>query len=210
LLAQRAVALRPLFPGGEATLGDLLVHVGQIPEGRRKLDDAAALWPANVRLKFERLWVVIGLDDFDAALRLVEDPQTRPPSMNDQQLALWRAALTAARSGSIAAKRAAARAVWRAADAGSLGPVDSFGLCTVLGDLDCAIAEARRFHAKSDETSFLFADFSRPVRRDRRFMDLAARLGLVDYWRATGRWPDFCAAPGLPYDCRAWAPGRVA
>lgn len=24
----------------------------------------------------------------------------------------------------------------------------------------------------------------------------------LDYWMATGRWPDFCADPNLPYDCR--------
>jgi hypothetical protein len=36
-------------------------------------------------------------------------------------------------------------------------------------------------------------------------MRLAARLGLVDYWRSSGHWPDFCADPGLPYDCKAEA-----
>ena len=35
------------------------------------------------------------------------------------------------------------------------------------------------------------------------------RIILVDYWRKTGRWPDFCAAPALAYDCRAEA-ARVA
>ena len=66
------------------------------------------------------------------------------------------------------------------------------------------------------------ADFSigvlpvRPSRREievegvsqvlqRGSMALAAKLGLVDCWRATGKWPDFCAGPGLPYDCRAEA-----
>jgi hypothetical protein len=36
-------------------------------------------------------------------------------------------------------------------------------------------------------------------------MALAARIGLVDYWSATGKWPDFCAAPDRPYDCKAVA-----
>jgi hypothetical protein len=40
------------------------------------------------------------------------------------------------------------------------------------------------------------------MRRDPRFMPFAATLGLVAYWRATGKWPDFCSEPGLPYDCR--------
>jgi hypothetical protein len=31
-------------------------------------------------------------------------------------------------------------------------------------------------------------------------MPLAAKIGLVDYWEQSGKWPDFCAEPGLPYD----------
>ena len=33
-------------------------------------------------------------------------------------------------------------------------------------------------------------------------MPLAARFGLVDYWRTTGVWPDYCRDPDLPYDCK--------
>jgi DNA-binding winged helix-turn-helix (wHTH) protein/tetratricopeptide (TPR) repeat protein/TolB-like protein len=42
-------------------------------------------------------------------------------------------------------------------------------------------------------------------RRDPRFWPLLARIGLADYWARSGRWPDFCAEPGLPYDCRTMA-----
>jgi hypothetical protein len=30
------------------------------------------------------------------------------------------------------------------------------------------------------------------MRTDPAFLALATRLGLVQYWRDTGRWPDFC------------------
>lgn len=26
-----------------------------------------------------------------------------------------------------------------------------------------------------------------------------------DYWRKSGKWPDFCFRPDLPYDCKAEA-----
>jgi hypothetical protein len=39
-------------------------------------------------------------------------------------------------------------------------------------------------------------------------MQLAARLRLVDYWRTSGHWPDFCSEPELPYDCRIEA-GKI-
>jgi hypothetical protein len=31
---------------------------------------------------------------------------------------------------------------------------------------------------------------------------LAKRVGLVDYWQKSGRWPDFCADAELKYDCK--------
>ena len=34
---------------------------------------------------------------------------------------------------------------------------------------------------------------------------LCGRFGLVEFWSATGRWPDFCFEPGHPYDCKAEA-----
>lgn len=42
-------------------------------------------------------------------------------------------------------------------------------------------------------------------RQDPRFMQVAARFGILDYWRKSGRWPDFCFEPDLPYDCKAEA-----
>jgi hypothetical protein len=48
------------------------------------------------------------------------------------------------------------------------------------------------------------------LRRDPRFMQLAARLGMVDYWHSSGHWPDFCSEPGLPYDCRREAANVAA
>ena len=42
----------------------------------------------------------------------------------------------------------------------------------------------------------------RGMRRDRRFMQAMARVGLASYWKRSGKWPDFCFEPGLRYDCR--------
>jgi hypothetical protein len=51
----------------------------------------------------------------------------------------------------------------------------------------------------------LFRPAFAAFRKDPRFMGVAKRIGLVDFWRASGRWPDFCEAPGLPYDCKTEA-----
>jgi TolB-like protein/class 3 adenylate cyclase len=50
-------------------------------------------------------------------------------------------------------------------------------------------------------TSLLFQAGMPELRNDPRFARLCARLGLVEFWTATGKWPD-CAGE-LPYDLRA-------
>ncbi len=49
----------------------------------------------------------------------------------------------------------------------------------------------------------------RIVRADPRFMPLAVRLGLADYWLDTDQWPDFCTTDKLPYDCKRRRSRRV-
>jgi hypothetical protein len=73
-----------------------------------------------------------------------------------------------------------------------------------LGDVDLAFKQAgKAFGGPDDDPSFLFTPPTVAMRRDPRFMPLAARLGLVDYWRGTGKWPDFCTGPHAEIDCRA-------
>ena len=50
--------------------------------------------------------------------------------------------------------------------------------------------------------------FRPPLRdfwRDPRSMRVAKQLGVLDYWRTSGNWPDFCFEPDHPYDCKAVA-----
>jgi hypothetical protein len=47
----------------------------------------------------------------------------------------------------------------------------------------------------------LFQFYGDALRRDSRFPRLCHRLGLVDYWRTSNRWPD--CADEVPYDFKA-------
>lgn len=72
---------------------------------------------------------------------------------------------------------------YRAADGSRLGPAGT-------GD-DIMGPDGYR-------TALLFQAGMPELRNDARFPRLCARLGLVDFWRATGKWPD-CATE-VPYD----------
>jgi TolB-like protein/tetratricopeptide (TPR) repeat protein len=68
------------------------------------------------------------------------------------------------------------------------------------GDLDGAYAEVARVGLPAG--TYLFYPEMKAFRQDPRFVPLAKRLGLLDYWQRSGHWPDFCSEPDLPYDCR--------
>ena len=51
----------------------------------------------------------------------------------------------------------------------------------------------------------LFRPTVRILWLDPRSLVLAKRIGLLQYWSSTGKWPDFCSQPGFPYDCSAEA-----
>jgi len=72
----------------------------------------------------------------------------------------------------------------------------------LLGFVDDAFAVAAHYSpAPTDSPEILFNSELAPLRADPRFMALANRFRLVDYWQHSGHWPDFCSQPGLPYSC---------
>lgn len=52
----------------------------------------------------------------------------------------------------------------------------------------------------------LFRPWMANARRDTRFIRLTQRVGLLDYWEKSGKWPDFCTEPDMPYDCKKRRP----
>jgi hypothetical protein len=51
----------------------------------------------------------------------------------------------------------------------------------------------------------LFRPALKNFRRDPRMIVVAKRIGLLDHWRQSGKWPDFCREPDMPYDCKTEA-----
>jgi hypothetical protein len=65
------------------------------------------------------------------------------------------------------------------------------------------VASTRLVERVGDSTAadLLFQAGMPELRNDPRFARLCARLGLVEFWMATGKWPD-CASE-VPYDFKA-------
>lgn len=51
-------------------------------------------------------------------------------------------------------------------------------------------------------TDVSFRPAARELWRNPRSLQYAKRVGLLEYWQSSGKWPDFCFETDLPYDCK--------
>ena len=202
--ARRAAELDPLSPGGTTTYIMTLAHGGEIDTARSELRKAESLWSGTGSLRDAQL--AFHLRYGDPAIAMSLDPggyntavfyRTRAdPSA--QNIAKLKAGIDEFRPKSVTPDQVG----WAIQALGEFGLVDDvFYWVGRLPDNQVA-----------DISYLLFRPALASVRRDRRFMALAKRIGLVEYWQKTGKWPDFCDRPGILYDCKAEAtrPGRRA
>jgi DNA-binding winged helix-turn-helix (wHTH) protein/TolB-like protein len=211
---RRAVATDQLSPNKKAGLARSLANVGLTREADQVLADAVQKWPTHGALWAERLHLAMAERRWAAAQALLADGAYRPPALSDTTVRAWRIAFSALASNTSESKSFAVRALrseleppFAFSDTAAFARGVSIELLSELGEVDAAFAEARRYLQPSSgaDSSFLFTPMTHALRQDPQFMMQATRLGLVDYWRRTGRWPDFCADEGLPYDCKAEA-----
>jgi DNA-binding SARP family transcriptional activator/tetratricopeptide (TPR) repeat protein len=205
--AERAAALDPLSVGSRATLIAALAHAGNVERARRELAEAERIWPGSDQLAGVRFSMELRYGDARLAQQMIDrgeaslggpnggfgGPQilmrARLDPTPENVAALVRFASTETRSAPHAV-------ALRMQALGQFGAVEEFfGLADQPGVI----------HNLRGATEVLFRPHMKPFRDDARFPALAARLGLLHYWQASGHWPDFCADPRLPYDCREHA-----
>jgi hypothetical protein len=154
--------------------------------------------------EFER---AVRSSDAPEVLEILSTPRTRPVEMSDAEALLW-PKIMAERHGSSAARAVLANQVVDLVGRRQFGDFWGFLALHVLNEDDVAY----RFMLKlskggsdivspQDMATVLFQPEMSGLRRQPRFMDLAANLGLTSYWLRSGRWPDFCSEPDLGYSC---------
>ena len=201
-LYERAAAANPLSIDWSdmAALG--LIWSGQAQQADSQLVHIAQFWPASTVLWSGRFESMIAQRRWADALGLV-DRTGDHPAMSAERLGQWRELLTALKGRDAAALQALRK---RLLAPGGGSPPWAISSLALMGFVDDAFTVAARYSpGPSDSPDFLFRPETEALRRDPRFIALAAKFHLPDYWRRTGVWADFCGQPGLPYDCRAEA-----
>lgn len=210
-LYQRAASVNPQSTDWASAAAGGLVNIGETKQADEELTRLSQLWPddpENFVGEFESL---IAQKRWGDALKLLDRADHFPSTLSPSWTAGWRKILSVLKSDNPAARNAVRQDLLTS---GSADPEHVIRFLALLGFTDDAFSIAQRDlrvdSSADDSSQFLFQPETGPLRRDPRFMKLAARFGLVDYWRATGNWADFCNDPRLPYDCRQAAAKIVA
>lgn len=207
---QRAAAANPETPGlgWSPSNAAMLAVIGAVAPADDMISGLRKLWPHDPDVWEAEYRVALYDGRWDQALRTLGDPAALTTGLQPRDIEVGRSVLLAARSRTPAAIGAARRALLAYVGTRPSALPIAIADLSMLGLVDDAFGLADGYPRLSRNNGNYVALFVPPtaaMRRDRRFMALAAKLGLVDHWRTSGKWPDFCSEPGLPYDCKAEA-----
>ena len=199
--ATRAVELNPLSPGLRSHMIADLAYAGRIETAQQELKRAEELWPDSVAIDDARFRLNNRYGDPNIAMQMFRTGKMRIQPMVSPMLETFLLARIDPTEANV--ERAMAEAERRVlSDPRSLGD-----LIQIAGEFhrEDKLYDVLLGWPKTDTLGGLGEVMFRPTlakfRRDLRFMRVATRAGLVDYWLKSGKWPDFCFEPDLPYDC---------
>lgn len=201
-LYERAASVNPQSVDWSQEVAGALIRVGQTEEADRELAQFAQLWPNNAHNWRYQVDSLIAQKRWGDALELLGHAGNFGTSVSPEWVGDWRALLTALQSGDPAARNSLRQSLLASSGSNPEHAIEALDLLGFTDDAFSVAAQMRVDVSLEDSPGFLFDPETAPLRHDPRFMAVAARFGLVDYWQRTGRWPDFCTEPGLPYDCR--------
>lgn len=185
-----------------------LTSTGFVQEGRQELLRARQRWPDNNRNPvFFTLFAIQTMNPGDG-LATINDMQAHFPDA--VPASVWLSFFNSLKCN--CDRERVAKRIAAAAKSGETPASLAFIALTRLGRLDDAfeVAQLAQLDGMLCEYRLLFSPETAPMRRDIRFMDLAAQLGLAQYWQISGQWPEYCADPTLPYNCRVEAARALA
>ena len=140
---------------------------------------------------------------WNEALAILNRPADHFSTRHQDALRLY---IFAGKSRTPEAIRKARAALFEFADSGGFGLSTAVAALSQLGLVDDAFTLSERYAldkpTRGDQMGFLFDSRTAAMRHDPRFLQIASRVGLLDYWRKSGKWPDFCGQPDLPYKCQ--------
>jgi tetratricopeptide (TPR) repeat protein len=197
---RHAARLDPLSPTTRQDLVGALAGAGRTADAMEELRKAEQLWPGTVVLLNARYALALRFGDPKEALRIRDSGALRISG------APLHGSFLEARANPTPAN--VEKALHDARSYFSNSPVAIVQLSQALvafgreDELFAVLLDGRQPYDEHDLLGVMFRPTFRKFHHDPRTMRVAARLGLLDYWRNSGKWPDFCFDPDLPYNCK--------
>ncbi|MGH6705877.1 MAG: tetratricopeptide repeat protein, partial [Sphingomicrobium sp.] len=199
---RRAVQIDPLSPGARDALASAFAYAGQIEAGFGVLKEAERLWPGASNLLAARYRFLLRYGDPKQAMHILRTGAMTAPATPIQESFLE---ARISRSPAIVDRAVShARSLYEREP----GTLSNYSQTLAEFGRDGELIETL---LQSDPTQapgtieIVFRPAFHRIHRDPRFMLIAKRYGLLDYWLESGSWPDLCLSPGLPYDCKVEA-----
>ena len=202
--AREAVRLDPLSPALRDTYVAALAYDGAVDAALDEVAKAERLWPGASSVAEARYRVHLRYGDPKEALRLIRSRTIDAPIVPVQQTFL-EARLNPSPENVQKTIRQV-RNLHPQAIGAYVQTLAEFGRKEEL----LKLLSSAPVEALAAEDAYFRPAF-RELHRDPRFMPVTKRIGLLNYWRTTGAWPDFCYVADLPYSCKeeaAKASGR--
>lgn len=187
-------------PSKTAKLARVYANGGNLPLARSWMRKAVQRWPSHSGVSWVRRYIAGFYEPPEDALAIITAMDAQAPP-DEGQGGIWRT-FTEAKAGRVA-KTSAVKIIREGADEGKITRENEIMMLAVLGDPGLAIEAANSVLDKQQDLQpwFLFAPITRNVRQDPAFVQLANRMGLIRYWRETGKWPDFCTGRTASSEC---------
>jgi len=197
--ARLASEKEPLSPAFRHAYILALAYSGRIETAFAELANAERLWPGASDMLDARFRLHFRYGDPREAMRLMRSGKVNvPPSV---------AVLLPAKINPTPENVERAKSFLRKTVQGypnqATGPLQGYAEFGIEEELFEVFSKWERFDPET--LAMLFRPAFRKLHQDPRFLQLAARGGVLDYWRDTDKWPDFCFEPDLPYNCKAEA-----
>ena len=196
--ARRAASLDPLSPAVRNAYIEALAYSGRTDAAKSELAEAERLWPGATMILNARYGFNLRTGDPADALRLIQSGAVEGSRTREAFLQ--------------ARIRPTTQNVDRAIRLGMSNQADTADwigeMIQVLGEFDKKDELFTILLNRHDPREIpyfveaLFRPAQADLRADPRFMLVASKFGLLDYWQRSGDWPDFCSDPDLPYNCK--------
>ena len=184
-----------------AQLARAYANTGNLPAAKAAIQRGVQLWPNHSGVRRVRRYIAGFYEQPSEALAIF-DAMDAQVSSGDNENEIWRSFVKAKASRSKRLTAETALRIRKAGDQEEISRENEILMLAALGETRQALEAANSaLDHKRFESWVLFAPVTRNLRQDPRFVRLASRMGLIDYWRETGKRPDFCANPAMRREC---------